>query len=57
MPFGSVPATASAGPSMLQRDAIRAVLDKVLGAMNRFRDTSQLMGTIHDGLVSLLGAM
>ncbi|KAI0787565.1 hypothetical protein C8Q74DRAFT_1366419 [Fomes fomentarius] len=57
MPSGSVPATASAGPSMSQRDAIRAVLDKVLGAMNRFRDTSQLMGTIHDGLVSLLGGV
>ena len=51
---------ASAGPSVPrspQRDAVRAVLDRVLGAMNRFRDASPLMGTIHDGLVSLQGAM
>ena len=53
---GSAP-TASAGAGMPQRDAVRAVLDRVLGAMNRFRDTSPLMGTIHDGLVSLLGAL
>ncbi|RPD60171.1 hypothetical protein L227DRAFT_502556 [Lentinus tigrinus ALCF2SS1-6] len=51
---------ASAGPSTArtpQRDAIRAMLDRVLGAMNRFRDASPLMGMIHDGFVSLLAAM
>ena len=56
---GTAP-TASAGPSTArppQRDAVRAMLDRVLGAMNRFRDASPLMGMIHDGFVSLTAAM
>ena len=56
---GTAPA-ASAGPSTArtpQRDAVRAMLDRVLGAMNRFRDASPLMGMIHDGFVSLTAAM
>ncbi|KAI0359774.1 hypothetical protein OH77DRAFT_1493304 [Trametes cingulata] len=58
--YASVAASAIAGPSSArgpQRDAIRAMLDRVLAAMNRFRETSPLMGMLHDGFVSVQGAM
>ena len=50
------PATATSGPPA-QRAPARAMFDKVLGAMNRFRETCPLMGMIHDGFVTLQGAM
>ncbi|KAI0367956.1 hypothetical protein BV20DRAFT_1054354 [Pilatotrama ljubarskyi] len=58
--YASVAAYATAGPSSArgpQRDAIRAMLDRVLAAMNRFRETSPLMGMLHDGFVTVQGAM
>ena len=51
---------ASGGPAAAapaQRAAVRATLDRVLGAMNRFREACPLMGMIHDGFVTLQGAM
>lgn len=33
------------------------MLDRVLAAMNRFRETSPLMGMLHDGFVSVQGAL
>ncbi|PIL35487.1 transcription factor [Ganoderma sinense ZZ0214-1] len=51
---------AGAGPSSSptgQRDAARGLLDRVLAVMNRFRETSPLMGMLHDGFVSVQGAM
>ncbi|KAI0833592.1 hypothetical protein BC628DRAFT_1414358 [Trametes gibbosa] len=40
-----------------QRQQHRAMLDRVMAAMNRFRETSPLMGMLHDGFVSVQGAM
>ncbi|EJF64875.1 hypothetical protein DICSQDRAFT_167027 [Dichomitus squalens LYAD-421 SS1] len=40
-----------------RREAVRALLDRVLAAMNRFRESSPLMGMLHDGFVSVQGAM
>lgn len=51
---------AAAGPSSnptAQREAARTLLDRVLAVMNRFRETSPLMGMLHDGFVSVQGAM
>ncbi|KAI0775118.1 hypothetical protein BD413DRAFT_653678 [Trametes elegans] len=61
-------AAAVAGPSTArppqqqqqqqQREAaIRAMLDRTLAALNRFRETAPLMGMLHDGFVSVQGAM
>ncbi len=51
---------AAAGPSSnltAQREAARTLLERVLAVMNRFRETSPLMGMLRDGFVSVQGAM
>ena len=50
----AVGGSAAAVPA--QRAAVRAMLDRVLQAMNRFREACPLMGMIHDGFVTLQGA-
>ncbi|KAL7279257.1 hypothetical protein ACG7TL_007098 [Trametes sanguinea] len=58
--YAAVAASASSSSSRApapQREAIRAMLDRVLAAMNRFRETCPLMGMLHDGFVSVQGAM
>ncbi|KAI9000431.1 hypothetical protein BD414DRAFT_511159 [Trametes punicea] len=50
--------SSSSAPSASQRrEAIRVMLDRVLDAMNRSRETSPLMGMLRDGFVSVQGAM
>ncbi|KAI9066252.1 hypothetical protein FKP32DRAFT_1610151 [Trametes sanguinea] len=58
--YAAVAASASSSSARApaaQREAIRATLDRVLAAMNRFRETCPLMGMLHDGFVSVQGAM
>ncbi|KAH9847663.1 hypothetical protein C2E23DRAFT_490406 [Lenzites betulinus] len=40
-----------------QQQQHRAMLERVMAAMNRFRETSPLMGMLHDGFVSVQGVM
>ena len=60
--YGTSSGSASTGAgsssgSAPRREAVRALLDRVLAAMNRFRESSPLMGMLHDGFISVQGAM